>query len=184
MISRGYKPRAHRWEARTLVSSVLFFSFFLKMQRQTNELLHADTRNSSCHHNPGADYRRQNPRGRGGYSQLSGFATVMMPYSSSPALVTKTLGYFWKVRTVSPPCHAQHTEINLICFPVSQTALQPVWGKAFLTVKLAGTCPAGLRQRKETKKLCLWNSVPQCSPARGIPTGLRCLPTVSSSAEQ
>lgn len=105
----------------------------------------------------------------GGYSQLSGFATIMMPYSSAPALVTKSLGYFWKVRTVSPPCHAQHTEINLICFPLSQTALQPVWGKAFLTVKLAGTRPAGLKQRKETKKLCLWNSVPQCSPARGFP---------------
>lgn len=91
------QTRAHRWEARTLVSSVFFF---LKMQRQTNELLHADTRNSSCHHNPGAGYRRQNPRG--GYSQLSGFATVMMPYSAL-ALVTKSLGYFWKVRTVSPP---------------------------------------------------------------------------------
>lgn len=68
-----------------------------KMQRQTNELLHAGTRNTSCRHNPGADYRRQNPRGRGGYPQLSGFATIMMSYSSSPALVTKSLGYFWKV---------------------------------------------------------------------------------------
>lgn len=28
------------------------------------------------------------------------------------------------------PCHAQHAEINLICFPLSQTALRPAWGKA------------------------------------------------------
>lgn len=52
---------------------------------------------------PGRDYRRQDPRGRGRCSQLSSFATVTKLSSSSPALVTKSLGYFWKNQTVSPP---------------------------------------------------------------------------------
>lgn len=118
-------------------------------------------------------------------SQLSGFA-IRKAYSSSPALVQRV----WAISGMASltPCHAQHTEINLICFPLSQSALQPVRGKAALTVKLAETRPAGLRQRKETKEPCLWNSVLRFAPpmpwaegsARGIPTGLRCLPIVST----
>lgn len=79
----------------------------------------------------------------------------------STCFSNKEFGLFLEGPNSLTPCHAQHTKINLICFPLSQTALQPVWGKAFLTVKLAGTRPSGLKQRKETKKLCLWNSVPR-----------------------
>lgn len=122
-------------------------------------------------------------------------AVWLCHHQEGPQFITCFCNRVWAISGMtkrSCPCHAQHTEINLICFPLFQTALQlVVGGKAALTVKLAETRPAGLRQRKETKELCPWNSVLQCAPpmpgaegsARGIPTGLRCLPTVSTSTE-
>lgn len=76
---------------------------------------------------------------------------------SSSALETKALGYFWNDQTQSHPLPVQHTEINLICFPPSQTALR-LLGEKQLNSETCRNLPCWpWGQIKDKEILYLWN---------------------------
>lgn len=62
-------------------------------------------------------------------------------------------------------CQAHNTKINLICFPLSQTASRLLRGKQ---LKLAETCPAGPEGEKtETKKYSIFGILLHTVPLTG-----------------